>query len=161
LIGAWVVTGFGIVDGLWAGALTLYGRYFFPSLHIFPRSAPRPFGFEAAAILVSAASLFAMVYGFRFIRSTKRSLLATVSIVLVAAASRFGIARKSMRNHDVVRIGVIVPTHGPAAPLGRAFVRAVEMARDDRATRKHYELVIADSGTSPRETRAAIERLVY
>src|SRR5262249_21641799 len=92
IIGAWVVTGFGIVDGLGAGALTLYGRYFFPSLHIFPRSAPRPFGFEAAAILVSVASLFAMVYGFRFIRSTKRSLLAAVSIVLVVAGSTFGIA---------------------------------------------------------------------
>jgi len=136
LIGAWVVTGFGIVDGLWAGALTLYGRYFFPALRIFPRSAPRPFGFEATAILVSAASVFAMVWGYRFMRATKRLLLAIVSIVLVIGGSAFGIVRKSVRNDDVVRIGVIVPTHGPAAPFGRAFVRAVEMAKSDRTPRR-------------------------
>jgi ABC-type branched-subunit amino acid transport system substrate-binding protein len=61
----------------------------------------------------------------------------------------------------VIRIGVIVPIHGPAAPLGRAFVRGVELAKDERVTRRRYELVIGDSGTTPQETRAAIERLVY
>jgi ABC-type branched-subunit amino acid transport system substrate-binding protein len=163
LVGTWVVTGFGLVDGLWAGTLSLYGRYFFPNAGIFPRSAPRPFGFEAAAILASVTSVFALYYGFRFLRTISRPLLLIVPLVVIIAGSAWGISQKGSiaGSDDVIRIGVIVPTHGPAAPLGRAFVRAVELAKDKRATHRRYELVIADSGTSPKETRASIERLVY
>jgi len=165
LIGAWVIAGFGIVDALWDGALKLYVRYFFPGAGIFRRSPPRPFGFEAAAILTAAASLFALYYGFRLARTIDRRgrpVFLAVALLVLVGGSAYGISRRTAARGDgVVRIGVIVPTHGPQRPLGRAFVRAVELARDDRATKRRYELVIADSGTTPSEARTAIERLVY
>jgi ABC-type branched-subunit amino acid transport system substrate-binding protein len=165
LVGAWIVAGFGIVDSLWDGVVKLYVAYFFPGVTIFRRSPPRPFGFEAAAILTAVASLFALYYGVRFLRSIAwrgGPLLLTAPLLVLIGGSAYGIAQKTAKHDDgVVRIGVIVPTHGPQRPLGRAFVRAVELARDDRMTKRPYELVIADSGTTPGEARTAIERLIY
>ena len=167
LVGAWIVTGFGLVDGLWKGTVALYGNYFFPSAGVFPRSGPRPYGFEAAGILTSVASLLALSYGYRFLRATvdkdrSRSILFIPSLLIIAGTG-LGVWRGSpvAAADDVIRIGVIVPTRGPAAPLGQAFVRAVELAKEERTTRRRYELVIGESGTTPQETRAAIERLVY
>jgi len=165
LVGAWVVTGFGLVDALWDGVLKLYIRYFFPSVTLFRRSVPRPFGFEAAAILTAVAGLFALYYGVRFLRRVARRtrpLLWIALLLVVIGGSAYGVStRTAPRNGDVIRIGVIVPTHGPQRPLGRAFVRAVELARDDRPAKRRYELVIADSGTTPAEARRAAERLIY
>lgn len=172
LLGSWIVMGFGLVDGLWKGTLSVYGNYFFPNAGIFPRSGPRPYGFEAAGILTSVASLFALYYGYGLLRATlqrptlpqRPRLLLFVPLAIILAGAGFGVWRSipgAANDADVVRIGVIVPTRGPAAPLGQAFVRAVELAKEERATRRRYELVIGESGTSPQETRAAIERLIY
>ena len=152
LVGAWVVTGFGVVDALWDGVLKLYVRFFFPGVTLFRRTPPQPFGFEAAAILTAAASLFALYYGMRFLRA--RPLLWIAPLLVIVGGSAYGIStRTAPRDGGVIRIGVVVPTHGPQSPLGRAFVRAVELARDDRPARRRYELVIADSGTTPAEAR--------
>jgi ABC-type branched-subunit amino acid transport system substrate-binding protein len=172
LLGAWIVTGFGLVDGLWKGTLAVYGNYFFPNAGLFPRSGPRPYAFEAAGILTSVASLFALYYGYRFLRAAlpnpaaaprRLPLLIVIPLTIIAAGTGVGVWRASpaAAADDVVRIGVIVPTRGPAALLGQAFVRAVELAKEERPTRRRYELVIGESGTTPQETRAAIERLVY
>jgi len=165
LIGAWIVTGFGLVDALWDGVLKLFVRNYFPAADIFQRSIPRPFGFEATAILTAVASLFALVYLIRFLRSVDmraRPLLLVAPLLVLIVGTAFGIVQRSTKHErGVVRIGVIVPTRGPGSALGVAFVRAVEMAREDRDTRRNYDLVVADSGTTPAEARAAIERLVY
>jgi ABC-type branched-subunit amino acid transport system substrate-binding protein len=175
LLGAWIVTGFGLVDGLWKGTLAVYGNYFFPHWGVFYRSAPRPYGFEAAGILTSVASFFALYHGCRFLQATlenapaagptatRRSPLLYIPFAIIVAGTGLGVWRGSPAAvaDDVIRIGVIVPTRGPAAPLGQAFVRAVELAKEDRTTRRRYELVIGESGTTPQETRAAIEGLIY
>ncbi|HYU27199.1 MAG TPA: hypothetical protein VEO74_18455, partial [Thermoanaerobaculia bacterium] len=93
LVGAWVVTGFGLVDALWDGVLKLYIRYFFPSVTLFRRSVPRPFGFEAAAILTAVAGLFALYYGVRFLRSVawrRRPLLWIAPLLVVIGGSAYG-----------------------------------------------------------------------
>jgi ABC-type branched-subunit amino acid transport system substrate-binding protein len=54
-----------------------------------------------------------------------------------------------------------VPAQGPAALLGSSFLKAVELAKEDiRGTKHRYELVLADTGTNPVQTRRAIQKLI-
>jgi ABC-type branched-subunit amino acid transport system substrate-binding protein len=54
--------------------------------------------------------------------------------------------------------GLRVSTH---QILGSSFLKAVRLAKDDLSgTKNEYELVIADTGTNPVQTKAAIQKLI-
>ncbi len=178
LVSGWVIVGFGLIDGLWKSTLKLflgnflladYGQYFsWEPVGNFP--------FEATGILASISSLYALGYTLAFIRSAHAdrraagmtSLGWVAAVIAVAAVSTGGyVVYAKGRNRGippeggVIKIGVIVPQQGPGALLGSSFLKAVQMAKDDlKGTKYRYELVTADTGTNPVQTRAAIKRLI-
>jgi ABC-type branched-subunit amino acid transport system substrate-binding protein len=181
LTNAWLIVGFGLVNGLWKTTLPLYLGTLLSALSpAFPRPQLGPYAFEASGILSFVGSLFVLWAAAKLIRERRaegrestavptRALgapaLATAGVVaLMATAAAFIYLDRDRwvpPRDGVVRIGVIVPTQGPYALLGGSFVKAVEMARDDlRNTKYRYELLIRDSGPDPARARSVIERTI-
>ena len=160
---AWVIVGFGLYDGMWRSTLKLFlGNFFLVKYsQYFSWDRIGSFPFEATGILASVAAVFALVYTARAVslRVWKASALALVVTVALITFSR---PRVSPPGPDgVVRIGVIVPSTGPAALLGSSFLKAVQLAREDLGpTRHRYEIVLADTGTNEVQTRRAIQKLI-
>jgi ABC-type branched-subunit amino acid transport system substrate-binding protein len=177
LVSGWVIVGFGLIDGMWRSTLKLFmGHFLLANYSQYFSWAPvGTFPFEATGIVASVSSLFAGYYTLRFLflaRSRVRApALRHRSVAIVGAAVALLVAgylveRKSSHaavppTGDVVRIGVIVPTQGPAALLGSSFLKAVQLAHEDlKGTKRRYELVLADTGTNPVQTKAAIQKLI-
>jgi ABC-type branched-subunit amino acid transport system substrate-binding protein len=162
-VSAWIIIGFGLYDGMWRSTLKLFlGNFFLVRYsQYFSWDRIGSFPFEAMGILASIASLFALVYtaravGVRVWQGAALALSVSAALVL---ASRPGSAPPG--TDGVVRIGVIVPSTGPAALLGSSFLKAVQLAREDLgSTRYRYELVLADTGTNEVQTRRAIQKLI-
>jgi len=66
----------------------------------------------------------------------------------------------TMPAQDVIKIGAVVATRGPAALLGNSFMKAIQLAREDLKNTTHqYELMIEEI-TSPDKAEPAIEKLI-
>jgi ABC-type branched-subunit amino acid transport system substrate-binding protein len=180
LTNAWLIVGFGLVNGLWKTTLPLYLGTLLSALSpAFPKPQLGPYAFEASGILSFVGSLFVLWAAVRLIRerlgggresivvptrAPRAPAVAAGVVALMATAAAFTYVDRDRwvtPKDGVVRIAVIVPTQGPYALLGGSFVKAVEMARDDlRNTKYHYELVIRDSGPDPGRARSVIERTI-
>lgn len=77
LLNAWIIIGFGVVNGLWNHAFKVFLKYLhggsLPPLlaRLFANPQTGSFFYESAAILTFAAGMFAAYYGFKLIE--KRS----------------------------------------------------------------------------------------
>jgi ABC-type branched-subunit amino acid transport system substrate-binding protein len=177
LMNVWIIVGFGLVDGLWDHTLKIYlGNFLLSNYsYYFSWSPIGGFPFEATGILESVGSLFAAYYGYKFLRTAYSNELAgQVSKYFIGAFAVIGLFiggyavtrsngdTSAVPEGGVIRIGVIVPTTGPAALLGNSFVKAVQVAKEDlKNTRYRYELVIESSSTiSPAATKRAIQKLI-
>src|SRR5213593_1952990 len=67
----------------------------------------------------------------------------------------------NVEKEDVVtKIGAVVATRGPAALLGKSFLKAIQLAKEDlKNTKEQYELVIEEI-PSPDKAEPAIRRLI-
>ena len=179
LLNAWIIVGFGLVDGLWDHTLKIFlGNFLLRSFaHYFSQSPIGSFPFEATGILASVAGMFAAYYGYKFLRAAHAGMQQKktahhsakwiVGSVIAGAVLIGGYLISENKNATVipeggvVKIGVIVPTTGPGALLGNSFLKAVQMAKEDlKNTRYQYELVVEDSGTSPAQAERAIWKLI-
>src|SRR5215471_4926764 len=60
----------------------------------------------------------------------------------------------------MIKIGAVAATSGPVALLGRSFLKAIQLARDDlQETMQQYELIIEEIPTTDKAD-AAIEKLL-
>ena len=60
----------------------------------------------------------------------------------------------------MIKIGAVVATRGPAALLGKSFLKAIQLAKEDlKNTKEQYELVIEEI-PSPDKAEPAIRRLI-
>jgi ABC-type branched-subunit amino acid transport system substrate-binding protein len=162
-VSAWIVIGFGLYDGMWRSTLKLFlGNYFLVKYsQYFSWDRIGSFPFEATGILASIAGVFALVYTARAVgvRVWQAAALALSVTAALVSTSRPRAPRPG--EDGVVRIGVIVPSTGPAALLGSSFLKAVQLAKEDLGpTRYRYELVLADTGTNEVQTRRAIQKLI-
>jgi ABC-type branched-subunit amino acid transport system substrate-binding protein len=177
LASSWIIVGFGLVDGMWRSTLKLFLGHFLLAQYsqYFSWDRVGSFPFEATGIVASVTSLFAGYYTVRFVLAarsrvrpapaTNRWTFATLGVLGLLLAG-YVLEKRASRaaappTGEVVRIGVIVPTQGPAALLGSSFLKAVQMADEDlKGTKNRYELVLADTGTNPVQTKAAIQKLI-
>ncbi|MEE8262038.1 MAG: ABC transporter substrate-binding protein [Gammaproteobacteria bacterium] len=181
LASGWIIIGFGLIDGMWDSTLKLFVGNFLLSRYgqYFSWNPVGNFPFEATGVLASIASFFAIYYLYRFFQSALADLKEArnmqhtmwipgiVILVLLLASGAFLSSRTIsdgavVTEDGVVKIGVIVPTTGPAALLGDSFVKAVQMAQENlKDTKYKYELVIENSSIrDPLQTKAAIQKLI-
>jgi ABC-type branched-subunit amino acid transport system substrate-binding protein len=178
LMNAWIIIGFGIIDGFWDSTVKVYfSNFLFRNSRLFIRSPLGSFPFELTGIFAFIVSLFAIYYGYKFLRAVIKTKpnwnpweqrVKWVSATLVAAgiflASFDGYKHTIIiPKNKVVKIGVIIPVDGPGKLLGTSFLKAVQLAKEDadnKNTKNYYQLVIENSGTSPLETEAAIQKLI-
>ena len=177
LVNVWIIIGFGLVDGLWDHTLKLYlGNFLLSNYsHYFSWSPVGSFPFEAAGILASIGSMFAAYFGYKFLRAAyDNEPVGQASKFIIGAFAVIGIFiggyvvtrsngdTSAVPEGGVIRIGVIVPTTGPATLLGNSFVKAVQVAKEDlKNTKYRYELVIEKSSIeSPVATKHAIQKLI-
>jgi len=85
LLTAWLVIGFGLVDGLWNHTIKPLGfqLHALLSLHgggtkAVEKAVDGNFIYEGAGILTFVASMFAAYYGYKFIRTSKQSEITSV-----------------------------------------------------------------------------------
>jgi ABC-type branched-subunit amino acid transport system substrate-binding protein len=175
LINAWIVIGFGVIKGLWQGALRLFlGTFLASRSTAFPKPVIGSATFELSGLLMFVGSLFVLYYAYRLVGARHRSepaddrpsmwpLATAVAAGLVLAGAWAVVDRDRWLPpaNGTVKIGIIVPTSGPYAILGNSFVKAAQMALDDeRGTRYRYQLVVRDSGPDPARAQAVIRRVV-
>jgi ABC-type branched-subunit amino acid transport system substrate-binding protein len=167
VVNAWIIIGFGAINGLWGRTLPVFVGTMLSSMSTaYPAPVFGAFWFEISGIVMFLGSLFVLVYGIRLVPTPRyRTALATMAAVAFASiVVAFVSTAKDVwvpPTNGVVRIGVIVPTAGPYALLGNSFVKAVEMARDDLTDAKYrYELVVRDPGPDPATARDVITQVV-
>ena len=175
LVNLWIIIGFGIVDGFWDSTIKVYfANYFFTSSRYFIRLPLGSYLFEVTGVLTFVASLFAAYYSYKFITTVitekpewsawKIRLqwvvrLAAVALVFLGGYESYQRAMVVPFN-GIIKIGVTIPMTGPQELLGKSFLKALEMAKENvRNTRYTYELVVENSGTTPVETERAIQKL--
>ena len=96
-----------------------------------------------------------------------RSLILRASLVLAISPALVSVrghgmadAQRQGPGNSVIKIGAVVTTQGPAAPLGSSFRKAIQLAKEDlRGTARDYELVIEEIA-SPDKAEPAIEKLI-
>ena len=179
LINAWIVVGFGLMNGLWDTTFRLFLGTLLSSLSTaFPKPVIGTFAFEISGILTFIGSWFVVYYAVRLLLASevwgaRLSTFRSRGQAWVTTAAAFGLAVAvsgyvwadrdvwTAPPNGIVKIGVIVPTDGPYAILGNSFVKAVQMAKDDlRNTKYRYELVIRDSGPDPIKAEAVIRKVI-
>ncbi len=178
LVNAWIIIGFGIVDGFWDSTIKVYfSNFLFHNSRLFIRSPLGSFPFEVTGVFAFALSMFASYYGFKFLKAVIANKLSWnpwnqrlkwVGVPLVMAGillAGFDSYKHTIviPKNKMVKIGIIIPVDGPGKLLGTSFLKAVELAKEDvmnTKTKNLYELVIKNSGTSPAETEGAIQELI-
>jgi ABC-type branched-subunit amino acid transport system substrate-binding protein len=165
-VNAWIIVGFGAIQGLWGRTLPLFVGTMLSSVSTaYPKPLFGPFWFEISGVLMFLGSLFVLFYGIRLIPERYRSGFAAASAVAFALiVVAFVLTAKDTwvpPANGVVKIGVIVPTARPYALLGDSFVKAAQMAKDDlKDTKYRYELVVRNTGPDPAEAGDVIGQLV-
>ena len=181
LMNAWIVVGFGLLEGLWKITLPLFLGTLLASLSTtFPRPTLGAYGFEATGILMFVASLFVAYYAYQLFQARRASagtirseqlpksgsrslatIAALVAVVVLGAYVWTDQDRWHAPANGVVKIGVIVPQNGPFSILGNSFLKAVQVAQQDlRGTKYQYRLVMVDVGSDPRSAAAAIRHAI-
>jgi ABC-type branched-subunit amino acid transport system substrate-binding protein len=177
LVASWIIIGFGWVDGLWNSTAKLFlgNALLLEHSGFFSWQPVGSIGFEVTGVLASIASLYAAVGTARLVQAALpahsprvfaavASLLGLSVLAAIPAGAHMLARRHASADAPVIRIGVIVPSSGPAAKLADSFLKAVTVAHEDVArmqTRHRYELVVERSQVGDAlQTKAAIERLV-
>ena len=178
LMNAWIIIGFGIIDGFWDSTIKVYfSNFLFHNSRLFIRSPLGKFPFEVTGVFAFILGLFATYYGYKFLKAATANkpiwnpwnqrvkyigALLVIAGILLAGFDSYKHTILIPKN-KVVKIGIIIPVDGPGKLLGTSFLKAIELAKEDvmnTKTKYSYELVIENSGTSPAETEAAIQKLI-
>jgi ABC-type branched-subunit amino acid transport system substrate-binding protein len=167
LMNAWIVIGFGLMNGFWRSTLPVFlGTFLSLVSTAYPKPAIGAFGFEISGILIFIGSLFVFYYAIQTVPNPRHKVGLTVAALATVAAivvTFVAIRRDGWipPKNGIVKIGVIVPTDGPYAMLGNSFIKAVQMARDDlKDTKYQYELVIRNSGPDPAKARGIVRDVI-
>ncbi len=167
----WVVTGFGLLKGLWKSTLPVFVGTLLSALSTsYPRPTLAPVWVEISGVAMFIGSAFVAAFAYQLLQtrwSTARASILPASagvlafVVMVVAYVVTDRDRWVAPSNGIVKIGVIVPTGGPYAVLGNSFLKAVQMAQSDlRGTKYQYQLVLVDVGQDPYQARAAIQRAI-
>jgi ABC-type branched-subunit amino acid transport system substrate-binding protein len=82
-------------------------------------------------------------------------------LLTLVACSDGGDSRPADSSRSTIKIGVIAPLEGPSASLAQSFLEAARVSIDTLPdTKRNYQLVIEDGGTTPEESQRAARRLV-
>src|SRR5439155_884506 len=145
LINAWIVVGFGLMNGLWDTTFRLFlGTLLSSFSTAFPKPVIGTFAFEISGILTFIGSCFVLYYGVRLLLASevwraRRSTFSSRGQAWMTTAAALGLAVAvsgyvwadrdvwTAPSNGIVKIGVIVPTDGPYAILGNSFVKALKI----------------------------------